>query len=546
MAVVQISRIQIRRGQKNQGSGLPQLASGELAWAIDSQELFVGNGAVSEGAPYVGNTKVLTEHDNLLDLIDQYTYKSFVGSSVQTGSDINFPIERSIQERLDERVSVLAFGAIGDGSTDNTAALQRAIDQLYLNPATITGADSRIIIEVPAGTYNLSSPLYIPSYCNIVGAGVGKTIFKHLHSETAFIFVNDTSTIGSYNNSLSGATVTYNNQAKFIRLQGFSIHSTSSTETMMLLNAVRDSRFSDIELDGTWTSLSGSNTDSAGVKLQSVSDIVTCERLYFSQFKISGLSYGIFSKHDINRCVWDQCEFDTHYRGVSFGQGTDLFSSGQLLGPRQNIVTASRFTNIDREGFLISTGSGNLSSSNQFKNVGNDGSTNINAVSSHLKFISKGNATKNDWFDRADDLSESNFNKKYFTPIEGFINHQSNFVRSVSVTQQASLTTLFRLPYYASASYEIRYVYQSYSNSASAAIMKKGTLHIAVDYVNGNLQVSDDFDHTGTAGTEYSFQLYAAIVDTDASGSVDTIVVSYTNSTISDNGRFNFTYSVTS
>ena len=87
MAVVQISRIQIRRGQKNQGSGLPQLASGELAWAVDTQELFVGNGAVAEGAPYVGNTKVLTEHDNLLDLIDQYVYKNFVGSSIQTGSD---------------------------------------------------------------------------------------------------------------------------------------------------------------------------------------------------------------------------------------------------------------------------------------------------------------------------------------------------------------------------------------------------------------------------------------------------------------------------
>ena len=84
MAVVQISRIQIRRGQKNQGSGLPQLASGELAWAVDTQELFVGNGAVAEGAPYVGNTKVLTEHDNLLDLIDQYVYKNYISSSIQT------------------------------------------------------------------------------------------------------------------------------------------------------------------------------------------------------------------------------------------------------------------------------------------------------------------------------------------------------------------------------------------------------------------------------------------------------------------------------
>ncbi len=61
MAVVQISKIQIRRGKKNI-SGMPQLASGELAWAVDSQELYIGNGSVGEGAPAVGNTKILTEN----------------------------------------------------------------------------------------------------------------------------------------------------------------------------------------------------------------------------------------------------------------------------------------------------------------------------------------------------------------------------------------------------------------------------------------------------------------------------------------------------
>jgi hypothetical protein len=75
MAVLQISRIQLRRGKKNEASGLPQLASGEMAWAIDSQELYIGNGAVSEGAPAVGNTRLLTENDNILDLAEQYQYK---------------------------------------------------------------------------------------------------------------------------------------------------------------------------------------------------------------------------------------------------------------------------------------------------------------------------------------------------------------------------------------------------------------------------------------------------------------------------------------
>lgn len=51
MPVHQTSKIQIRRGLKE---NLPQLASGELGWAIDTQELYIGTGQVSEGAPYEG------------------------------------------------------------------------------------------------------------------------------------------------------------------------------------------------------------------------------------------------------------------------------------------------------------------------------------------------------------------------------------------------------------------------------------------------------------------------------------------------------------
>ena len=60
MAVVQISRIQVRRGRALQGTGIPDnLASGEFAWAMDTQELYIGNGSVAEGAPAVGKTKII-------------------------------------------------------------------------------------------------------------------------------------------------------------------------------------------------------------------------------------------------------------------------------------------------------------------------------------------------------------------------------------------------------------------------------------------------------------------------------------------------------
>ena len=543
MAVVQISRIQVRRGQKNQGSGLPQLASGEMAWAVDTQEMFVGNGAVAEGAPYVGNTKILTEHDNLLDFVEQYVYKNFLGSSVQTGSDPNFPVKRSINERLDDAVSVLSFGAVGDGSTDNTAAIQRAIDQLFLNPATINTADSRVIFTIPAGTYILSAPVYVPSNCNIIGAGIGKTIFSHTHNQPAFIFINDTSTV-ALRSTLNSTT--YNNQPKNISMTGFSVNSIVATETMMQLDAVRDSVFHQIAFNGAWSSLDGSNTDNVGFALRAVSDIVTCERLYFTQCKVSEFSYGIYSDFDINGCIWDQCEFDTCYRGVSFGQNSNLFAAGQLTGPRLSTISNSLFSNIDREGFLIVNGNSNTSKSNKFVFVGNDGSTNLNAVAAHISFLSSGNATIQDWSDRIDNMSEGNLSNRYFTAHNGTVSFANNFARSLTIVQKTLAFPLFRLPYYSSAAYTVNYMYQSISNGAAQTIMRKGTLNIAVDSINGNLQITDEYESTGTVGADSNLQFFAAIVDTDGVGGVDTVVVSYTNSTVGDNGKFVYTSSALS
>lgn len=152
MAVIQISKIQVRRGQKNSNSGIPQLSSAEFAWAVDSQELYIGNGSVAEGAPYVGNTKILTEHDNLLDLAGSYTFAS-------TDPSISLSVPRSLQTKLDEYVSVADFGAIGDGSTDCVLAFETAFTELFRNVNT----NYRKVLVVPNGEYLFLSDLRMPS-----------------------------------------------------------------------------------------------------------------------------------------------------------------------------------------------------------------------------------------------------------------------------------------------------------------------------------------------------------------------------------------------
>ena len=151
MSIVQISKIQVRRGQKNSNSGIPQLSSAEFAWAVDTQELFIGNGSVLEGAPYVGNTKILTEHDNILDLASSYQFAS-------NDTAITLSVSRNLQSKLDEYVSVTDFGAIGDGSTDCVQAFQTAVTQLFRNANT----NYRKILLIPNGEYLFTSGLALP------------------------------------------------------------------------------------------------------------------------------------------------------------------------------------------------------------------------------------------------------------------------------------------------------------------------------------------------------------------------------------------------
>ena len=63
MAIVQISKIQHRRGLKE---NLPNLGSAELGWSLDTRQLYIGNGALTEGAPTTGRTEILTEHSDIL------------------------------------------------------------------------------------------------------------------------------------------------------------------------------------------------------------------------------------------------------------------------------------------------------------------------------------------------------------------------------------------------------------------------------------------------------------------------------------------------
>jgi len=80
MAVTQKSKIQVRRGRRE---NLPQLAAGELGWAVDTQQLFIGNGTFTDGAPAEGNTEIITEVSaQMIELSNVFTEATLSNNTV--------------------------------------------------------------------------------------------------------------------------------------------------------------------------------------------------------------------------------------------------------------------------------------------------------------------------------------------------------------------------------------------------------------------------------------------------------------------------------
>lgn len=182
MAVVQISKIQLRRGQKNSVSGIPQLASAEMAWAVDSQELYIGNGSVAEGAPYVGNTRILTEHENILGLVSSYRYGS--GDDYFDG----ITVDRPMQQKLDYHVSVADFGGV-PGATGLAQIFNTAMWELFAGSDEIAYQKP---LYIPNGVYDLDDDLVIPSNAILIGETARGVILNIGEHNVTFVSENGT------------------------------------------------------------------------------------------------------------------------------------------------------------------------------------------------------------------------------------------------------------------------------------------------------------------------------------------------------------------
>ena len=570
MAVYQISRIQVRRGQMLTGTGMPQLASGELGWAVDTQELYVGNGSVTEGAPAVGNTRLLTINDltvygNILS-IGQYSY-DIVNPVIQTGVNASSPVFRSIQNKLDDIASSGDFGLVGDGATDNSAMLQQAINTLFMNASekaslqTPAGTNSRVILNILPGTYNINQTIYIPSYATIVGAGADKTIFNFTpttgNTTPLFMFVNDTSSPGVYN---TNTNLQYTNQARHIKMSGFSILTPNGTNIGMQLDSVRDGLFEDINITGYTNSYTVYNATNIGIVLNAFSSTVTCEHNTFKNINISSTDIAVYAQQDILNNTFDNLYIYDAVQGFSLGAGS-LGGGyvGQQYGPRQTVISNVKFYKIKQQAVYLERGEFNNVTNCRMADVGNNLAGSSAPVYPQVFFKTVGNGVSNILSDRADALENTN-TIQYVPEVTGNVFYKSYSVNSIPVGQITSAVLLFRLPASTdqvgnpngTISYNVDYIYKSSVSQFS----RSGNLYLAADLTHATIQLSDDYNFAGSdSGNSIAQVLTFSAFFLDATGAkytgsigqvATTIAIYYTNNLTNDAGTLTYSYSANS
>ena len=436
MAILQISRITQRKGL---AQDLPEpLAGAELGWAIDTRQLFIGNGELTEGAPVVGNTEILTEFSDLLAYTTLYTYKgSAAGYDVQTGATSGSPVSQSLQNRLDSYAVVTDFGATGDGVTDDTAAINRALYQLYCRQ---TNTQVRRSLFFPAGTYLITDTINIPPFAQLYGDGPNSSIIKFSVENWSNAIPYDTGVLVYYvpsnayyrsvaavpagtiitNTSywdpvLSGlpeyvvrtadslqqvGTDIMSNGAQFapqsievsnICFQTLNADSDSvQSHNILLVEDAEQVAFTNVTFQGPFTTATDINTViDAQVSCVKFASTVTypCNQIFFDNCRFSGTTYGFDADAVIQGATISNSYFDAMYRGIIL----DTSPTGVRM-------VHNTFDNIYNQGIRIVGATFNVSAYNIFYDVGNNYT--VTATTPVIFIDTDNNVSMGDMFER--------------------------------------------------------------------------------------------------------------------------------------------------
>ncbi len=508
MAIVQISRITQRKGLSE---NLPQLAGAEFGWVIDQRRLFIGNGTLQEGAPAIGNTEILTQYSDIFAIAGLYTYKGEAGGyTVQTGPTPGDPVKRTLQAKLDDMASVKDFGATGDGVTDDTEAINRALYQLLCRE---NNTQTRRSLFFPAGTYRVTDSIDVPPFVKIYGEGSDSSII--------LLDVATDSTYGPYvvrtADSLqqTGVNIGNNGASRPQNVEFYDIGFYSNEVTdLVLVEAAEEIAFYNCGFVGPFDQNTIQNSpgtvttaDISCVRFNSTVSYVT-DSIKFDGCHFQGCTTAFDTNEHVDGITVINSKFQTLYQGVLLGTGT--LEDG---GPQGFRVLNNLFDGIAQEGVIFGDVENNMSGYNIFLDVAtNFQGGNFTPTAPIIDIQQDNNVSVGDMFER-----DETFNvieprikingKKVFALDKGerykFGTYQRNAGDEVFLDIVGSPTTIITISTLEMQAFTMQYRFKDDLTLAG----RWGTLEVIAqdgDDSAGTLSYTDDYTENNPTGLTIS------------------------------------------
>jgi len=514
MPITQISRIQHRRGKR---TDLPQLAAGELGWVVDEQRLYIGNGTVSDGAPAVGNTEIVTSGSSAFTSALSHTYKGYLGDSTPVGTSQ----QRTTGSRLDDYVSVKDFGATGDDSTADLTAIQNAIDEIYKD----TDKDdtrSRRVLFFPAGTYRINAALKIPPYAHLVGEGPDKTIIKNSGSNAVMVTMDDEGNVGVNIGNSSATTPTQ------IQISNMTLRNTVAYGGVSL-DRVTKAYFNNVKFQGSYASGGADNSNSKGITVTESTAVYSTTDVIFNQCQFTKFARLVDISDDSTHIRFHDCDFSTAYYGALLGAEMDGSTAGSINGPRDVHFTSSSWSDIGQQAIYVKptpgadTGVGPRNIISQGNWYASTVANNFEGTGtfSEVPVIQYDNdecSSVMDFFERSDlRRSDGSSNLNAAPELQG-IGIQAKAIKSQTLADNTSSATTIN-EYPALAGKGLKVVYK----------IVRGTLDRTGELVVSASTNGVSYDDTYTeSGSDLGVELTAALDNKDSTAGSETVALKFT------------------
>ena len=502
MAILQISQITQRKGLNSE---LPQLAGAELGWSVDTRQLYIGNGTLSEGAPVIGNTEILTEFSDILNFNTTYIYKGqAAGYTAQTGPTPSTPVSQSLQSWMDQWASVKDFGAVGDGIADDTAAINRALYQLFCrDPST----QSRRSLFFPAGVYNVTSTINIPTWATLYGEGINNSIIL-LANGSSSSYVAQTADSAQQTGSNIGTNGAVPPTGITIADMGFA--SADAAIDVFLVQSANECTFRSVSFTGA-SDITTNADDTISVSFGSTASLVTTG-IVFDACSFTGSTWAVNTDSEVKAITFSNGQFNGLWQGVVIGS--------TAVGPTGVRIMGNLFDNIFAEGIVFG-GYATLCASghNIFYDVGNSGGGLTNPTDSNIAMLGSNNVSISDLFQRSDIYAINYPRINVGTGVTsiattngsslalGDLNVDSG--QTVALVNNTNPGTAFTLSTGTAKSFKIDYSITRNTN------YRTGSLWIAPFGGTGNVNYMDDYTESFDTGITLSATQVGNVVSID-------------------------------